>query len=98
MPLIQFGLKLAQPRGGKVVVLESVVNRVSGQLGHLQRQQHARRIDRIEKAVSVADQDEAVAGVLLRAIGVIEDRIDLIDALGAFATRLRHDSHFSISS
>ena len=60
-----------------------VMNRVSRQFGHLQSQQNARRVDRIEKTISVADNDKTVTGVLLRAIRVIENRIDLVDALAS---------------
>jgi len=34
-------LTVTETSGGKVVVVERVVNRISGELGHLQRQQHA---------------------------------------------------------
>jgi hypothetical protein len=44
--------------------VERVVNRISGELRHLQCQQHTRRVDRIEEAVSVADDDESVTGVV----------------------------------
>jgi hypothetical protein len=52
-------------------VIERVVNRIRRQLRHLQRQQHAGRIDRIEKTIRVADDDEAITGIVLRAIRVI---------------------------
>ena len=78
--LIQFGLKLAQPLGREVVVFESIVNGIGGHFSHFKRQQHTRRIDRIEKTVRVADQNEAVARTPFRSVRVIEDRIDLIHA------------------
>ena len=61
-------------------MIESVVNGVGGQFSHLERQQHARGIDRIEKTVSVADDDKSVTGVVFGTIRVVEDRVDLIDA------------------
>src|SRR5205085_8839569 len=61
---IDFRLILSEALGGKVVVIEGVVNRVGSKLRHLQRQQHARGVDRIEKSVGIADDDESVAGVV----------------------------------
>src|SRR5215213_6320217 len=67
-PAVEFRLVLAESRGGEVVMVESVVNGVRGEFRHLQRQQHAGRIDRIEKTVRVADENEPVARVLLGTI------------------------------
>src|SRR4030095_12238617 len=75
--------KPSQPLAGEIVVVETVVNGVGGKLGHLERQQHAGGIDRIEKPVGVADQNKPVAGALSRAVGVVDDRINLVHARAA---------------
>ena len=56
------------------------MNGIGGHFSHFKRQQHTRRIDRIEKTVGVADQNETVAGTPFRPVGVIQDRINLIHA------------------
>ena len=56
-------------------------DRVGRQLAGLQREQHARRIQRIEEAERVADQHPAVAGDLRRAIRVVARREVAGDAL-----------------
>ncbi len=53
---------LAQLRGGSVPLGQPFGHGVGGQLARLQRQQHAGRIQRVEKAEGVADQHPAVAG------------------------------------
>ena len=78
---------LAELRRGRVACGEPFDNRVGGQLAGLERQQHARRIQRIEKAERVADQHPAVAGDLLRPVRVVLRREIPGDPRARSATR-----------
>ena len=63
-------LPLAELRRRGVALGQPLGDRVGRQLARLERQQHARRIERIEEAERIADQHPAVAGRLLRAVRV----------------------------
>src|ERR1700722_4371468 len=57
--------------GGRRVILgKALCNRVGGELSRLESQQDARRVERIEEAECVADQNPTVAGRLFGVIGV----------------------------
>src|SRR5688572_4985088 len=63
-------LPVAELRGGGIPLGKPFADGVRRKLAGLEGEQHAGGIERVEKAESVANEDPAVAGGLLGAVGV----------------------------
>ena len=79
--LVEVVAPRAELGGAGVALLQAVDDRIGGELAGLEREQHARRIERIEEPERIADQHPAVAGARGRAIRVVARREIAGDAL-----------------